>query len=133
VEVPRYLVAYEVGRAINPTLVEGQLIGGVAQGLGGAVYERFGYDEAGQPLATTFMDYLIPTAAEVPARVHTVLREDAPSPDNPLGVKGAGEGGITAAGAAVANAVRDALELSGSVGALPLDPARVVALATAAR
>jgi CO/xanthine dehydrogenase Mo-binding subunit len=129
VEVPRYLVAYEVGRAINPTLVEGQLIGGVAQGLGGAVYERFGYDDAGQPLATTFMDYLIPTAAEVPARVHTVLREDAPSPDNPLGVKGAGEGGISAAGAAVANAVRDALELPGSVGALPLDPARVAGLA----
>ncbi|WP_037062896.1 xanthine dehydrogenase family protein molybdopterin-binding subunit [Pseudonocardia acaciae] len=129
VDVRRYLVAYEVGRALNPALVEGQLIGGVAQGLGGAVYERFSYDDAGQPTAATFMDYLIPTAAEMPARVTTVLREDAPSPDNPLGVKGAGEGGITAAGAAVANAVRDALELPGSVGALPLDPARVASLA----
>lgn len=129
VEVLRYLVAYEVGRAINPTLVRGQLVGGLAQGLGGALYERFSYDEAGQPQATTFMDYVIPTAAEVPARVETVVTEDAPSSDNPLGVKGAGEGGIAGAGAAVANAVRDALGLPGSVGGLPLDPCRVTDLA----
>lgn len=128
VEVLRYLVAYEVGRAINPTLVEGQLVGGVAQGLGGALYEQFSYDEAGQPQATTFMDYLMPTAAEVP-RVQTVVCEDAPSPGNPLGAKGAGEGGITAAGAVLANAVRDALGISGGVGAMPLHPQRVAALA----
>lgn len=132
IDVRRYLVAYEIGKAINPTLVEGQLIGGVAQGLGGAMYEEFRYDAAGQPLATTFMDYLIPTAAEVPSRVDTVVREDAPSPSNPLGTKGAGEGGITGVGAAVANAVRDALGLSGDVGSLPLHPERVVDLATGA-
>jgi carbon-monoxide dehydrogenase large subunit/6-hydroxypseudooxynicotine dehydrogenase subunit gamma len=129
IDVLRHLVAYEIGRAINPTLVEGQLVGGVAQGLGGAVYEEFRYDDAGQPLAATFMDYLIPTAAEVPPRVDTVITEDAPSPGNPLGTKGAGEGGITAVGAAVANAVRDALELTGDVGALPLHPQRVIELA----
>ncbi|SDX80339.1 xanthine dehydrogenase, molybdenum binding subunit apoprotein [Modestobacter sp. DSM 44400] len=128
VEVLRYLVAYEVGRAINPTLVEGQLIGGVAQGLGGALYESFVYDQQGQPQATTFMDYLMPTAEEVPRRVDTLVTEDAPSPGNPLGVKGAGEGGITAVAAATANAVRDALGLTGDVGALPLSPHRVVAL-----
>ncbi|MGP4020345.1 xanthine dehydrogenase family protein molybdopterin-binding subunit [Saccharopolyspora sp. 5N708] len=122
VAVPRYLVAYEIGRAINPTLVEGQLIGGVAQGLGGALYENFHYDEQGQPQASTFMDYLMPTATEVPGLVDTIVTEDAPSPDNPLGVKGAGEGGITAAGAALANAVRDALGLRGAVDRLPLSP-----------
>ncbi|MGH3494183.1 MAG: molybdopterin cofactor-binding domain-containing protein, partial [Sciscionella sp.] len=126
--VLRYLVAYEVGKAINPQLVVGQLVGGVAQGLGGAVYENFGYDEQGQPQATTFMDYRIPTAAEVPEWVDTLVTEDAPSPDNPLGVKGAGEGGITAVGATVANAVRDALGLAGDVGGLPLSPHRIVEL-----
>lgn len=131
VSVLRYLVAYEVGRAVNPTLVEGQLIGGVAQGLGGALLEDFVYDAEGQPQATTFMDYLMPTAAEVPARVETLVTEDAPSPDNPLGVKGAGEGGITAAGGAIANAVRNALGLVGDVGSLPLTPARVQSLAAA--
>ncbi|GAA4830986.1 xanthine dehydrogenase family protein molybdopterin-binding subunit [Saccharopolyspora rosea] len=125
VAVPRYLVAYEVGRAINPALVEGQLVGGVTQGLGGAVYERFHYDAQGQPQATTFLDYLVPTAAEAPGLVDVVVTEDAPSPDNPLGTKGAGEGGITAVGAAVANAVRDALGLTGDVGRLPLSPSRV--------
>ncbi len=129
VAVLRYLVAYEVGRAVNPTLVEGQLIGGVAQGLGGALLEEFVYDAEGQPQATTFIDYLMPTAAEVPARVEVLVTEDAPSPDNPLGVKGAGEGGITAVGAALANAVRNALGLAGDVGSLPLTPSLVVALA----
>src|SRR5690606_20700412 len=66
VRLLRYLVAYEVGRAVNPTLVEGQLRGGVAQGVGGSLLEEFDYDAAGQPLATTFMDYLMPTASEVP-------------------------------------------------------------------
>jgi carbon-monoxide dehydrogenase large subunit/6-hydroxypseudooxynicotine dehydrogenase subunit gamma len=128
VRVLRYLVAYEVGRAVNPALVEGQLRGGAAQGIGGALLEEFGYDEAGQPLATTFMDYRLPTAAEVPP-IDVLVLQDAPAPGNPLGVRGAGEGGVTAAGAAVASAVRDALGLAGSVGRLPLTAARVVALA----
>ena len=130
VRVLRYLVAYEVGRAINPMLVEGQLRGGVAQGIGGALFEEFRYDETGQPQAITFIEYRLPTAAEIPP-VDVLLFQDAPSPGNPLGVMGAGEGGINAVGAAVANAVRDALRLPGGVGQLPLDPARVCALAQA--
>jgi len=124
VRVLRYLVAYEVGRAVNPMLVEGQLRGGVAQGIGGALFEEFSYDDAGQPQAITFIEYRMPTAAEVPA-VDLLVCQDAPSPGNPLGVMGAGEGGVSAAGAAVANAVRDALGLAGGVGQLPLTPARV--------
>jgi aerobic carbon-monoxide dehydrogenase large subunit len=132
VRVLRYLVAYEVGRAINPMLVEGQLRGGVAQGIGGALFEEFGYDEAGQPQAITFIEYRLPTAAEIPP-VDVLLSQDAPSPGNPLGVMGAGEGGINAVGGTVANAVRDALGLAGGVGQLPLTPARVCALAALAQ
>jgi aerobic carbon-monoxide dehydrogenase large subunit len=128
VRVLRYLVAYEVGRAVNPMVVEGQLRGGVAQGLGGALFEEFSYDDAGQPQAITFIEYRIPTAAEVPP-VDVLLSQDNPAPGNPLGVMGAGEGGINAVGAAVANAVRDALGLAGGVGRLPLTPARVRRLA----
>jgi carbon-monoxide dehydrogenase large subunit len=128
VRVLRYLVAYEVGRAVNPALVEGQLRGGVAQGIGGSLLEEFSYDEAGQPQAVTFMDYRMPTAAEIPP-IDVLVTQQAPAPGNPLGVMGAGEGGISAAGAAVASAVRDALGLAGSVGRLPLTPARVAALA----
>jgi aerobic carbon-monoxide dehydrogenase large subunit len=127
VRVLRYLVAYEVGRAINPMLVEGQLRGGVAQGIGGALMEEFGYDDAGQPQAISFVEYRMPTAAEVPP-IDVLVLQDAPAPGNPLGVMGAGEGGVNAVGAAVANAVRDALGLAGGVGQLPLTPARVRAL-----
>jgi len=132
VRVLRYLVAYEVGRAINPTLVEGQLRGGVAQGIGGALFEEFSYDDAGQPQAISFIEYRMPTAAEIPP-IDVIVSQDAPSPGNPLGVMGAGEGGISAVGATVANAVRDALGLAGGVGELPLTPDRVRALAEQAR
>lgn len=125
VRVLRYLVAYEVGRAVNPTLVEGQLRGGVAQGIGGALFEQFRYDEAGQPQVTTFMDYLMPTASEIP-RVDLVVCEDAPSTTNPLGARGAGEGGLTGAGAAVASAVSDALGLP-AMRQLPMTPELLVA------
>ena len=91
----RYLVAYEVGRAVNPALVEGQLRGGAAQGIGGALLEEFCYDEAGQPQSATFMDYRMPTAAEVPP-IDVLVTQDAPAPGNPLGVRGAGEGGVSA-------------------------------------
>ena len=128
VRVLRYLVAYEVGRAVNPTLVEGQLRGGAAQGIGGALLEEFAYDEAGQPQATTFIDYRMPTAAEVPP-IDVLVTQQSPAPGNPLGVRGAGEGGISAAGAVLASAVRDALGLAESVGRLPLTAARVQALA----
>jgi carbon-monoxide dehydrogenase large subunit/6-hydroxypseudooxynicotine dehydrogenase subunit gamma len=132
VRVLRYLVASEVGRAINPALVEGQLRGGAAQGIGGALLEEFTYDEAGQPTAITFMDYQLPTAVEIPP-IDVLLAQLAPSPGNPLGVMGAGEGGISAAGAAVASAVRDALGLAGGVARLPLTPTRVRGLADAGR
>ena len=119
--VTRYLVGYDVGRAINPMLVEGQLVGGVAQGIGGALLEEFRYDEVGQPLSASFMDYLLPTVSEIP-EVEVILREDAPSPLNPLGVKGAGEGGINAAGAAIAAAIDDALGQPMRVTRLPISP-----------
>jgi aerobic carbon-monoxide dehydrogenase large subunit len=130
VRVLRYLVASEVGRAINPALVEGQLRGGAAQGIGGALLEEFSYDETGQPQATTFMEYQLPTAAEIPP-IDVLVAQLAPAPGNPLGVMGAGEGGISAAGAAVASAVRDALGLTGGVTRLPLTPPRVRRLAEA--
>ncbi len=124
VKVLRYLVAYEVGRAVNPALVEDQLRGGVAQGVGGALFEEFSYDENGQPLSATLMDYLMPTAVETP-EVELVVCEDSPATTNPLGVRGAGEGGLTAAGAALVTAVRDALG-GVTVSALPMTPDRVL-------
>jgi len=130
VRVLRYLVACEVGRAVNPMLVEGQLRGGVAQGIGGALLEELTYDDGGQPQSITFMEYQMPTALEIPP-VDVLIAECAPAPGNPLGVMGAGEGGISGAGAAVACAVRDALGLAGSVRRLPLTPPRVRALAEA--
>ena len=128
VHVHRYAVAYDIGRCINPVLVRGQIAGGFAQGIGGALLEEFSFDASGQPLAASFMDYLLPTSEEVPD-VEMLITEDAPSPLNPLGVKGAGEGGTAAVGAAIANAVSDAL--GHEVTQLPLNPQRVVELARA--
>jgi CO/xanthine dehydrogenase Mo-binding subunit len=125
--IERYLIAYDIGRAVNPMLVDGQLVGGFAQGLGGAVSEEFVYDENGAPVSTTFADYLILTAHEVPP-VDVLLTEDAPSPLNPLGLKGAGEGGVNAVGAAIASAVDDALGRPGAITQLPVTPARLRAL-----
>ena len=107
VDVERYLIGYDVGRAVNPMLIEGQLVGGFAQGLGGALFEEFCYDDRGEPLSTTFADYLVPSAHDIPA-MELLLTEDAPSPRNPLGLKGAGEGGVNAVGAAIASAIDDA-------------------------
>jgi len=122
VRIERYAVAYDVGRCINPTLIEGQITGGAAQGLGGALLEEFVYDANGQPLAASFMDYLMPTAQEMP-HVEILITEDAPSPLNPLGVKGAGEGGTAAVGATLGNAVSDALGVE--LTRLPLSPERI--------
>ncbi len=124
IAIERYLVAYDIGRAVNPMLVEGQIVGAAAQGIGGALLEDFVYDAAGQPLVTSFADYLMPTSAEIPA-VEMLLREDAPSPQNPLGIKGAGEGGMTAVGAAIASAIDDALSCPGLVTRLPITPNRI--------
>jgi CO/xanthine dehydrogenase Mo-binding subunit len=125
VAVEHYLVAYDVGRAVNPMLVEGQIAGGFAQGLGGALYEEFRYDERGQPLSTTFAEYLMPTIAEMPP-LDILVTEDAPSPLNPLGVKGAGEAGTNAVGAAIASAIDDALGGKGLVTRLPVTPREVL-------
>jgi CO/xanthine dehydrogenase Mo-binding subunit len=122
VEIKRFAVSYDIGRCINPVIVRGQITGGAAQGIGGALLEEFVYDAEGQPLAASFMDYLMPTASEMP-EVEILVTEDAPSPLNPLGVKGAGEGGTAAVGAAIANAVSDALGVE--VTCLPLSPDRV--------
>jgi CO/xanthine dehydrogenase Mo-binding subunit len=125
-DIHRYAVAYDVGRALNPQLVDGQIVGGVAQGVGGALLEELAYDASGQLVSGSFMDYLMPTAGEVPA-VRVLITEDAPTPLNPLGAKGAGEGGTAAAGAVIANALSDALGAEAKV--LPLTPERVVDLA----
>jgi CO/xanthine dehydrogenase Mo-binding subunit len=125
--VERYLIAYDVGRAVNPMLVEGQLVGGFAQGLGGAISEEFVYDDGGAPVSTTFADYCMLTAHEVPP-VDVLLTEDAPSPLNPLGLKGAGEGGVNAVGAAIASAIDDAIGRPGAITQLPVTPARLRAL-----
>jgi carbon-monoxide dehydrogenase large subunit/6-hydroxypseudooxynicotine dehydrogenase subunit gamma len=129
VEVRRAFCSAECGKAINPMLVAGQAAGGVAQGLGGALLEEFVYDEDGSPRATSFMDYLLPTALEVPP-IETLLLEDAPTPTNPLGAKGMGETGIIGIGAAVGNAIDDALESPGTVRALPVTPERMLDLLT---
>jgi CO/xanthine dehydrogenase Mo-binding subunit len=127
IRIEKMMIAYDVGRAINPMLVRGQLVGGLVQGLGGALLEEFRYDERGQPLSVTFADYLMPTARDAPP-VDVLLTEDAPSPGNQLGIKGAGEGGIAGAGAVIASAVDDALGGMGVVTQLPMTPQRVKAL-----
>jgi carbon-monoxide dehydrogenase large subunit/6-hydroxypseudooxynicotine dehydrogenase subunit gamma len=125
IKILDYLVTEDVGRKINPMIIEGQMAGGLAQGIGGALLEEFVYDADGQPLATSFMDYLLPTAMEIP-KAQFISTEDFPSPHNPLGVKGAGEGGITAAGAALANAVSNAIGVE--VTRLPLKPDYILEL-----
>ena len=133
IDMRRYFVAYEAGRAVNPMLLEGQIVGGATQGLGGAVFEELTYDESGQPRSASFMEYLLPGATEVPEHFGTLICEDAPTPGNPLGAKGAGESGIMAVGAAVAGAVSDALGTPAAVTRLPLTPERVRNLVENAR
>ena len=129
VELLDYLVVEDVGRIVNPLTLHGQAIGGVVQGLGGAFMENLVYDGNGQLLTGSLADYLIPTATDFP-RIRAIALENHPSPSNPLGVKGAGEGAIIPVGGLIANAVAAALS---SVGAepneLPLSPPRVWRLA----
>jgi len=123
----RYIVAHDCGRVINPIIVEGQVHGGVAQGVGGALFEEMVYDETGQLLTGSLMDYAVPKADDLPP-IETVHLE-FPSPRNPLGVKGLGEGGAISPPAAIANAVEDALAPYGvRVTETPLTAARVVAM-----
>jgi len=122
--VERYFVAYDIGKAVNPMLVDGQIAGGVAQGIGGTLFEEFLYDARGEPLCVNFADYLMPTAREIPS-IEVLIAEDAPSPLNSLGVKGAGEAGANAVGAAIAAAIDDALGMPGAVTELPVTPQRL--------
>ncbi len=120
----KYAAVHDCGRVINPTVVEGQVHGGVAQGIGGAFYERLVYDEEGQLINASFMDYLLPTAAEIPPI--TVDHVETPSPLNPLGVKGAGEAGVIPVPALFASAIDDALaEFGVRVREMPLHPRRL--------
>jgi carbon-monoxide dehydrogenase large subunit len=124
VEILDYAVAEDCGTAINPMIVEGQVRGGVVQGIGTALYEEIPYDEAGQPLAGTFSDYHIPGMAEMPPI--KVAHTTTPTPFTEYGVKGMGEGGAIAPAAAIANAVRDALaSLGAEVNETPITPRRV--------
>ena len=123
----RYLAIQDSGRRVNPMIVEGQVHGGIAHGIGNAIFEWMGYDDFGQPVTTTFADYLLPTATEVP-HFETLYRE-SPSPHNPLGVKGVGEVGVIPASAAIISAIEDALKpFNVRIGKTPIKPYELVAL-----
>ncbi len=124
VRILRYVVHHDCGRVINPMIVEGQIHGGVAQGIGGALYERIAYSPEGQIMNATFADFLMVTAAEMPVieQVHT----ETPSPNNPLGVKGMGEAGTIPASATIANALEDAIGVP--VDRMPVMPEDVLGL-----
>jgi len=124
IDVERFVVAYDVGRAVNMMTLEGQLVGGCIQGIGGALYEEFVYSAEGEPLAVTFADYLVPTLDCAPP-VECLITEDAPSPHNALGIKGGGEGGINGVGAAIAGAIDEAVGVPGAVTRLPVTPQRM--------
>ncbi|MCA6108283.1 xanthine dehydrogenase family protein molybdopterin-binding subunit [Bradyrhizobium cenepequi] len=125
VRVVRYVVVHDCGKLINPLIVDGQIRGGVVHGIGNALFERMIYDEAGQPLTTTYADYFLPLASEMPPiEIHHV---ETPSPRNPIGVKGAGEGGTIPAAACVISAVENALGSNAPFIHLhPISPQQVV-------
>jgi len=129
IQLVDYAVAHDAGRLINPLLVNGQIHGGVAQGIGAALYEEIAYDETAQMLNGSFMDYILPGTMEIP-NIKSVHLE-SPSTLNPLGVKGLGEGGAIAPPAAIANALADALKIP--VNEIPLSPSRVLELISASR
>jgi carbon-monoxide dehydrogenase large subunit len=126
VELLRYIVSEDCGPMINPDVVEGQIAGGVAQGIGGVLYEHLASDDEGNPLATTLMDYLVPSAVEIPAIEYGHIESLSPGPG---GFKGVGEGGAIGAPPAVVNAVADALSPFGvNLTRLPLSPSRIMTL-----
>jgi carbon-monoxide dehydrogenase large subunit len=123
--VLNYTIVHDSGRLINPMIVEGQIAGGATHGLGSALFERMIYDASGQPQTTNFGEYLLPSAPEVPS--YDIVHMESPTPLNPLGVKGAGEGGTIPVTSAIASAVDDALSPFGVVvRELPIEPARLV-------
>jgi carbon-monoxide dehydrogenase large subunit len=125
VGIEDYAVAHDCGVVVNPMLVEGQIMGGAAQGLGGILFEGIAYDANGQLLSGSLMDYALPTASDIP--VMRIVHQRSPSPLNPLGVKGVGEGGAVAPPAAIANAVCDALAPFGvEVNTTPIKPQQLI-------
>ena len=132
VRILRYFAIQDSGRLINPMIVDGQAHGGIAHGIGNALFEFMGYDESAQPITTSFGEYLLPTATELP--MFTTFYKELPSPMNPLGAKGAGEVGTTPAAAAVLSAVEDALTPFGvRISRLPLRPPDLLALISKSR
>lgn len=124
VHLLRYVVSEDCGVMINPAIVEGQIAGGVVQGLGGALLEDFQYDSDGNPMTTTFLDYLLPTVADVPVIEYGHIETPASTPG---GYKGVGEGGAIGAPPAIANAVNDALAQVGAhIAKAPFSPVRIV-------
>jgi len=120
-QILKYVVAHDCGRVINPMVVEGQIEGGVAQGIGGAFYERLAYDSDGQLRNASFMEFLVPYATEIPPI--TITHLETPSPLNPLGIKGVGEAGVIPVGAVIASAVEEALGVP--ITEMPLSPLRL--------
>ena len=126
VSIEKYVIAHDCGVVVNPMLVEGQIVGGAAQGIGGALLEEFHYDSEGQLLTGSFMDYMLPTACDIPDV--QIIHQHSPSPGNPLGVKGVGEGGPIAPPAVIANAVSDALRpLVVEFNRTPIKPQQIAA------
>jgi carbon-monoxide dehydrogenase large subunit len=125
IKVLRYCVVHDCGLIINPRIVEGQIHGGVAQGVGGALYERMAYDESGQLQNASFMDFLMPYVTEVPLKIE-IDHLETPSPLNPLGIKGAGEAGVIPGAAAIASAIEDAEGFA--ITAMPISPTELFEL-----
>ncbi|WP_068116390.1 aerobic carbon-monoxide dehydrogenase large subunit [Nocardioides massiliensis] len=122
IEILKYAVVHDCGTLINPRIVEGQIHGGVAQGVGGALYERMEYDESGQLLNASFMDFLIPYVTEIPKKID-IDHQVTPSPLNPLGIKGAGEAGVIPTAAAFASAIEDAEGIT--ITSMPISPSQL--------
>ena len=125
-EILKYVVVHDCGRVINPLVVQGQIEGGVAQGIGGAFYERLAYDEDGQLRNASFMEFLMPYSTEIPAL--EIDHIETPSPLNPLGVKGAGEAGVIPVGAVLASAIEEAMGVP--INEMPLSPLKLFELAS---
>jgi aerobic carbon-monoxide dehydrogenase large subunit len=130
ISILKYAVVHDCGRLINPMIVEGQIHGGVAQGVGGALYERMAYDEGGQLLNASFMDFLMPYVTEIPATID-IDHLETPSPLNPLGIKGAGEAGVIPSAAVFASAISDAEGFA--ITAMPISPSELFDLRRAHR
>ena len=126
VRIDRYVTMHDAGRRLHPAMVDGQIRGGFAHGVGAALYECFDYSQEGDFLSGSFADYLVPTACEIPDP--EILHMDTPSPLTPLGAKGVGEGNCMSTPVCIANAVADALGLRDVT--LPLSPARIVSMLT---